>query len=63
MATIPTARQIKRWQDAMEDAKQKIGAQRDRLRAIHEEIEDVLETNERGLDALQESIDALSELL
>jgi len=47
----------------MKRSMDKIAVERDRLRAIIDEIESVEGTASRGVDALQESIDALSELL
>ena len=40
----------------------RIGKERDALRNLHQEVEDLLESTGRGLEALDEAIDALSEL-
>jgi len=43
--------------------KDEIAKHRDSLRAIYSELGDVLESTERGVEALEEAIDTLSENL
>jgi hypothetical protein len=40
-----------------------IGKQRDELRLLYEEIERILEPTERGVQALEEAIDSISEVM
>ena len=53
---------VKKIKDQLEERRVAVGVERDKLRALISEVEDLAETCERAHDALQEAIYALSEL-
>ncbi len=46
-----------------EAAKKRIARERDKLRGLQDDIEDLLDPTDRSVESLQEAIDALSEYL
>lgn len=57
-----TKRTFQTIQRALEKKRNEVGRARDGLRDLQGEIEDLAETCDRAYDALNEAIDALSEL-
>ena len=49
--------------EKMEESKRIIAAERDKLIDLCSEIESLIDSTDKGLDALEESIDALSEMV
>ena len=49
--------------EKMKESKRIIAAERDKLINLYDEVEALIDSNDRGLDALEESIDALSEMV
>lgn len=60
---MATKRQVRSWQRHLQRSMDKIAAERDALRETQDEIEGLIDSSTRGCEALQEAIDALSELL
>jgi hypothetical protein len=58
-----TPAQAKKLIETIEKSKTKIAAERDKLRIIMSDLEGLEDTCDRGCEALEEAIDALSELL
>ena len=54
---------LKEAVEKMEESKRIIAAERDKLIDLCSEIESLIDSTDKGLDALEESIDALSEMV
>lgn len=47
----------------VEECRKAIASERDKLRTLHGELEDLMDSTDRGVSALEEAVDAFSEYL